>query len=70
MKLTMSGNLTEKQKLLNHIAQLEFRADHYSRVDWDIYMSIRGQLCDANQKLVDILTKENEEFLQTIQDIA
>lgn len=64
--LTVAKELSEKEKLLNHITQLEFRADHYSRTDWEIYMSIRDQLCDANQKLVDILTKENETFLQTV----
>lgn len=65
----MSPNIVEtteptlKETLLNQIAILEVKADHYCRTDRERYDSIRAELKDLDAKLLAIYDEENIAWL-------
>lgn len=54
-----------REDVLKEIHELEVKADHYSRTDWDAYNRVRDQLKNLDMILLDIYSKENETFLMT-----
>lgn len=60
----MSNSMT-MEEILNKISDLEIKADHYSRTDWDAYNRTCEQLKNLDMILLDMYTKENETWLQS-----
>lgn len=59
-----------KEDVLKEYGELEIKADHYSRTDWEAYNRVLEQLKNLDAILLDIYNQENETFLQTKQGIA
>jgi len=58
--------LPNRKELLERVTQLEIKADHYSRTDWDAYQSVLDELREIDSLLLDMYNAENESFLQNI----
>ena len=68
-KLTIARevkNSHEKTNLLTQIEHLEIKADHYSRTDWELYLTVCEELNALNLILLDMITNENETWLQAV----
>lgn len=59
-----------KQELLDKINELEVKADHYCRTDWERYTEIRAELKELDAKLLSIYNTENINWLESQKDIA
>lgn len=55
-----------KEEILKQINELEIKADHYSRTDWEAYLRVRDQLKNLDCILLDIYNNENITFLQRV----
>lgn len=57
---TFKEKFKEKQlhNLNEELARLEFRADHYSRTDWEIYQLLKAQIWVVNQQILELMTEE------------
>lgn len=62
--LAASAAMT-KEEILKKFEELEVKADHYSRSDWQAYDAVLAQLKNLDAILLDIYTQENNQFLQT-----
>ncbi len=56
----------KKDSLLSLIHSLEVRAAIYCERDWEIYLGLQLQIKEANEKLVEIISEENETFLNQL----
>lgn len=54
-----------KEEILKKYEELEIKADHYSRTDWEALDAVLAQLKNLDAILLDIYTQENETFLQS-----
>ena len=63
--LNTNGKKLTKEEILTQITELEVKADHYNRTDWDAYNRVMEQLKNLDTILLDIYTTENETFLQS-----
>ena len=59
-----------KAEILKKFEELEIKADHYSRTDWEAYDGVMAQLKNLDAILLDIYNEENERFLQSHKGLA
>lgn len=52
-----------KEKLIQKYHELEIKADHYSRTDWDAYTRVREEMQKIDLQLLDIYNRESDMFL-------
>ena len=55
--------LSLKEVLLNKLNELEVKAAHYCRTDWERYNTLLAEIKDIDAKLLDIYDKENIAWL-------
>lgn len=65
-----SAKRMTKEDILNKYHELEIKADHYSRTDWEALDAVLAQLKNLDAILLDIYTQENETFLQTNKGVS
>lgn len=58
---------TTKEELLNKLNELETKANHYSRTDWDAYNRVMEQIKNLDSILLEIYNTENEVYLASIE---
>lgn len=53
-----------KEEILKKMEQLEVKADHYCRTDWERYNEVLAELKDLDSKLLAIYDSENIAWLE------
>lgn len=53
-----------KETILKRIGELEVKADHYCRTDWERYNEVLAELKDLDAKLLAIYDEENIAWLE------